>query len=326
MHQSRTTSPQGRPALWSATCTHRRARSRAHARARRTPDRGGCSVSLGLRGHNVPQPAGGRGGSRSSGGLVVGKPPAGAGDARLERRRVGAVLEQLAVVIAFEHQRMTACSALLDVRRGGTEVGQVAQTHVAVGEDELRFGSRASCGTGKTVQGANRRSKRLRAGDRRMPGKLAVALPALLYRVTAAQVPGRHPPPCGSGAQTPSRRRHDRRARASPTIALIFGRALLARESRATVSFHRETTVEHDAGAAGSDQRSIATRWLGRCQESRTATRRRQPGVGWQAAAGVTRPGDFSCSCSRLRMRSSILDSVRRAFPAPPRRCCCRPP
>ena len=58
-------------------------------------------------------------------------------DALLERVRIVAALEQVEVVVAFEHQRVAAGQARLDVRRRDAEVGQHAEAARAVADHEL---------------------------------------------------------------------------------------------------------------------------------------------------------------------------------------------
>ncbi len=58
-------------------------------------------------------------------------------DPLLQRIRIVAVLEHLEIVVAFEHQRVAAGQARLDVGRGHAEVGQHAEAPRAVADDVL---------------------------------------------------------------------------------------------------------------------------------------------------------------------------------------------
>src|SRR5207247_939934 len=58
-------------------------------------------------------------------------------DPLLERGRIIALLEQIGIVIAFEHERIAAAKARLDIAGRRAEIGDDADTKYAVGHDEL---------------------------------------------------------------------------------------------------------------------------------------------------------------------------------------------
>src|SRR5579862_3666670 len=89
-----------------------------------------------MRGHHVTKPRRVDRAKKLGRGFVV-QMPEPARDALLERHRVVTVLEHAEIVVAFEHERVAARKARLDVTRRHADVGQHAEPLRAIADDEL---------------------------------------------------------------------------------------------------------------------------------------------------------------------------------------------
>src|SRR5439155_21441717 len=79
------------------------------------------------------------------------------GDTLLEPPRVAAVPEHVAVVVAFQHQRVEPGQRAHDVRGGGSDVGEHAEPALAVGDHELhRLARVVRHGEGHDLHAADR--------------------------------------------------------------------------------------------------------------------------------------------------------------------------
>ena len=183
------------------SCAHP---SAARARRARAP---ACCSARQVRGDDVDELRLVEPREQGAGGLVVEMAEARR-DPLLERRRIVAVFEHVEIVIAFEHQRVAAGEAGLDVRRRDAEVGQHAHAPRAVADHVLHRLARV-------VRHRDRHD--LERADR----ESLVAVEAVDMRSSLRSARRRRracrtspTPECRAARRTPARRRRDRRARA----------------------------------------------------------------------------------------------------------------